>query len=185
MKRACPGLDLELFGAVFHGAFAERCEAVFRVFDRLPANGKVDAHEVFACCIICSSAFTGARIRILFELYDLNGSNDLTADELVIMLRSILRALCKLTGGTEPALDVLEAVSEQLCSAPAASEPGSEPAAERRVSFAEWLAFCRREPVVKKMLDMFDAPKLKRSRRIRAACTASLAGRRTAGRGRR
>ena len=28
---------------------------------------------------------------------------------------------------------------------------------ERRVSFAEWLAFCRREPVVKKMLDMFDA----------------------------
>ena len=26
--RACPGLDLELFGAVFHGAFAERCEAV-------------------------------------------------------------------------------------------------------------------------------------------------------------
>ena len=64
----CPGVDLPLFKQIFESVLADKCQSIFGVFDKLPTNGKVDVHEIFACCIICCSAFTGARIRILFEL---------------------------------------------------------------------------------------------------------------------
>ena len=114
-----------------------------------PANAaRVDVNEIFAVVILTATAFTSVKRRLLFQLYDLDDSGDLSLSEVVMLISSAIRGLCKATGGRRPNVQEEEAFCYAMFEDIDADADG-------RVTEAEWIAACQRNYVVVGVLARF------------------------------
>lgn len=109
---------------------------------------RVDVNEVIAVSIVTAAAFQNVKIRVLFELYDADGSGALSFAEVVILVGSALRGLCRITGGHVPDIQV----SEMICQAAFSS---SDTDGDRMVSRDEWSHFCRSDKAILSIIERF------------------------------
>lgn len=55
--------------------------------------------EVFASAVLACRAAPATRVKLLFQLFDLDLNQSLTRDEVVIMLKCVMGGVARLTGG--------------------------------------------------------------------------------------
>ncbi|CAM9195316.1 unnamed protein product [Chrysoparadoxa australica] len=164
MKRAfdkmdcCPGLDIaQLEHVLRHACLPNECNAadgarfIMDTFDTLH-NSRVDINEVLAAAVLASKANILSKIRALFDLFDFNHDASLNKWEAVMMLHSVLLACCKVTSGKEPPIEQLEAAAEGMFS-------NADVVKDGRVTYPEWLAFCRGNQDVHRIARSMDVVK--------------------------
>eukprot|EP00935_MAST-01C_sp_MAST-1C-sp1_P001772 g1772.t1 len=110
-------LDFAGFDEVFCIMLGDM-EDHFSLFNR-PINGqlpnKVDSHEVFCSVILyCKSDSVVNKIDQLVRLFDYDDSGALTKDEMVLLLTTGTRGLCKIAGMACPPLVELEKTAERM-----------------------------------------------------------------------
>jgi Ca2+-binding EF-hand superfamily protein len=110
-------LDFAGFDEVFCIILGDM-EEHFVLFNR-PINGQtpttVDSHEVFCAMILyCKSDTIHRKIDELVKLFDYDRSGNLSQDEMVLMLMSGARGLCKLAGMVCPPIAELEQTAERM-----------------------------------------------------------------------
>ena len=89
------GFDREEIRTLYK-AKPNQVDVIFEIFDPRK-RGKVDAYEFIAGMIMISEASLETKAEILFDLYDFDHSQTLSFDELIIMLRTAMNALCYMT----------------------------------------------------------------------------------------
>lgn len=153
-----PGVDRKTFIKIFATDSTQQAKAdkLFGLYEGAVGRGKADVLEVFAAATLASKASPGERKKFGFQLFDFDGSKTITKDEFVIMLRSALLGLAKLTSGDPPSLPECEATAEQ------AFEQADE-IADGRITYVEWSNWMRRNRVAKNLMQSFD-----RSGKLRA-----------------
>lgn len=82
-------------------------DKVFLVFDH-DKDGKVDFFEVMAVLVICSRVSPLAKIRMLFQLFDLGNKDMLNKSEIVLLIMCSLKGLAKLLRLTLPEESAVE-----------------------------------------------------------------------------
>ena len=161
VKMQCnPGVDEEQFNKIFVMLKGRSQRKLFDLFAKGGGGRKfVDVNEVFAVAIINSSAFAANKMRALFELYDSDCSGELSLQEVVIMIASAMRGMCRATGGAQLDVDVVERICEDTF-----RQIDSE-VKDTFVSASEWAMFCRNDAGMQKILGKFSlAGKLQVSR---------------------
>ena len=121
-------------------------DLIFEIFD--PRNrGKVDAYEFIAGMIEISEASLESKADILFDLYDFDHSQSLSFDELIIMLRTAMNALCYMTNSSPISMEELEARTTRIFAKIDTNSDNS-------ISLAEWISFITRDVEVVKFLEV-------------------------------
>ena len=85
-------MSLEEYSAIFGKLLGDTAKEMFTCLDS-DKNGKVDAFEVFAVLILCSSTQANRKKKIIFGIFDLDDSRKLNEVEMTILLRSVLNGL--------------------------------------------------------------------------------------------
>ena len=86
-----PGVSAPQFAQIFTCLQANERTHVFKYFGEGSVHKRVDINEVFAVAILTATAFVSLKIRVLFQLYDLDDSMDLSLSETVMLLGSAVR----------------------------------------------------------------------------------------------
>jgi ankyrin repeat protein len=94
----------------------EETAAAFRLFSTKRSPTMVDALEVLSGVCMFSDASLAEKIEFIFTIYDFNGSQTLTPDELTILMRSTTRALAKIGGTSEPTKKDIERLCDEAFS---------------------------------------------------------------------
>ena len=129
------GFDREEIRTLYK-AKPDQVDLIFELFD--PHNrGKVDAYEFIAGMIIISEASLEMKADILFELYDFDHSKNLSYDELIIMLRTSMNALCYLTDNQPITMEELEQSTTEAFAKIDTNKDNS-------ISLGEWISFITR-----------------------------------------
>lgn len=92
---------------LLYKAKSEQLDLIFQLFD-LHGREKVDAYELIAGMVLISDSALEQKADNLFELYDFDHSMTITFDELIIMLRTAMNALCYMAGGSPMTMQELE-----------------------------------------------------------------------------
>ena len=79
-------------------------------------RGAVNLHEYLSVLVLFASAAWVDKCRLLFNLFDFDGSDSLSAEETVILLSSVLCGFCKSTGQGIPTSQELAAAAQELTS---------------------------------------------------------------------
>ena len=138
------GFDREEIRTLYK-AKPSQVDLIFEIFDP-HERGKVDAYEFIAGMIIISEASLETKADILFELYDFDHSQSLTFDELIIMLRTAMNALCYMTDSQPIPMDELEVHTTRVFSKIDTNSDNS-------ISLSEWISFITRDVEVVKILE--------------------------------
>lgn len=141
------GLDREEVTSLYK-AKPDQLDTIFEIFDQ-HGRDKVDAYEFIAGMMIISDASLEVKADLLFELYDFDHSMSITFDELIIMLRTSMNALCYMTNGTPLSMQELEAHTQRLFSKIDVNHDNS-------ISIAEWISFITRDTEVVKILEALE-----------------------------
>jgi len=92
---------------------AEACSKAFAILDS-DSDGFVDALETFgALAVLCKGHLTD-RLKLLFDIFDLNKENDMGFDEAFLMLRRTTGGLRKITGLVAPPEQVIQLMVQQI-----------------------------------------------------------------------
>ena len=91
-----------LYRTQFKSLFSfQQSDELFLCFDS-DKDGKVDFFEVMAVLIFCSRVSPLAKIRMLFQLFDLGNKDMLNKSEIVLLIMCLLKGLGKLLHLTLP-----------------------------------------------------------------------------------
>lgn len=121
-------LDADQFDQVFGSVFGDT-DPHFSAWAAGP--GGVPILQVFVGIAIHCQGDLAQRSDLVFDVYDLDGSGSMAADEVVMLLQDALRAMCRMAG-TRPALD-----SECLLGAQVRACPGARSRHLKRSMFAD------------------------------------------------
>ncbi|CAG9325772.1 unnamed protein product [Blepharisma stoltei] len=139
------GLDREEV-ATLYKAKPDQLDTVFQIFDQ-HGRDKIDAYEFIAGMIIICDASLEVKADLLFELYDFDHSQAITFDELIILLRTSMNALCYMTGGSPMTMQELEDKTQRLFTKIDLNH-------DNQITIAEWLSFITRDVEVVKILEV-------------------------------
>ena len=107
-KMLCENLCISM--AEFEQVFAfDQCESLFTLLDQ-DANGLIDSLEFFTILAIFSESRSEDRIRLLFELFDLNGREVLERIDLEFMFFTMIQGMVKLFQVESEGVDVENSV---------------------------------------------------------------------------
>ena len=143
-----PGVSAPQFAQIFGCLRSADRTKVFKFFATGSLHKRVDINEVLAVAILTATAFVSVKIRVLFQLYDLDDSSDLSMSECVMMLASAVRGLCRCTYGCRPSALEVEMFSAQLFKK-------IDIDADDRITEGEWSAACARDQHVRACLNRF------------------------------
>ena len=138
-----PGVSAPQFAQIFGCLRSADRTKVFKFFATGSVHKRVDINEVLAVAILTATAFVSVKIRVLFQLYDLDDSSDLSMSECVMMLASAVRGLCRCTYGCRPSALEVEMFSAQLFKK-------IDIDADDRITEGEWSAACARDQHVRR-----------------------------------
>ena len=110
-RRLSPGVSLSELSTTLNVLKPKDHREIYELFR---TTGGVDVNEVFAVMIVGAAAFLGAKHRGLFDLYDRDGTESLSSSEVVILVGSVVRGLCRVTSGRLPPVPVVEAMTREL-----------------------------------------------------------------------
>lgn len=97
-----------LYRTQFKSLFSfQHSDQLFLSFDS-DKDGKVDFFEVMAVLVICSRVSPLAKIRMLFQLFDLGNKDMLNKSEIVLLIMCSLKGLAKLLRLTLPEESAVE-----------------------------------------------------------------------------
>lgn len=137
------GFDREEIRTLYK-AKPNQVDLIFEIFDNRNL-GKVDAYEFIAGMIIISEASLETKAEILFDLYDFDHSQTLTFDELIIMLRTSMNALCYMTDNKPISMEDLESRTTRIFAKIDTNSDSS-------ISLSEWISFITRDVEVVQFL---------------------------------
>lgn len=126
----------------------EQMSLIFQLFDASKRE-KIDAFEFIAGMIILSEASLETKAKKLFDLYDFDHSKSISFDELIIMLRTAMNALCYMTGTNPWTIDKLSDHAKVLYSKIDTNHDGN-------VSLSEWVSFVTRDVEFVKILERLE-----------------------------
>ena len=130
------GLEREEVQTLYK-AKPQELDLIFEVFDPR-SSGKVDAYEFIAGMIIIADASLESKADTLFELYDFDYSQTITFDELIIMLRTAVNALCYMTGASLMSMEDLEDHANRVFGK-------IDTNSDSYISLVEWLSFITKD----------------------------------------
>ena len=126
----------------------EQMDLIFQLFD--PAKReKIDAFEFIAGMIIISEASLKTKAQKLFNLYDFDHSKSIAFDELIIMLRTAMNALCYMTGSNPWTVERLRERTRILFAKIDINKDAT-------ISLAEWVSFVTRDAEFVKILEQLE-----------------------------
>ena len=128
---------------------SDYAEAIFRTFDT-DENDLVDALEFLASFAMISGMDLVGKVKFMFDCYDFDESGQLTIDEMTLSLKSTITGLAKLTGQEPPTEQDLETISQDAFRT-------SDLDSDQKISFEEFLSYCRINPEVRSFVDYYDA----------------------------
>jgi hypothetical protein len=140
-----PGVSSPQFAQIFGCLRTADRTKVFKFFAKDSAHRRVDVNEILAVAILTATAFVSVKTRVLFQLYDLDDSMDLSLSETVMMLGSAVRGLSRCTDGAKPSAHEVELFCAELFKK-------IDMDADDRVTEEEWSSACARNPVVRACL---------------------------------
>ena len=73
-KKAVVGMNMENYSTTFAKILGDITAEIFKCLDS-DKNGKVDAYEVFAVLIMCSSTQPNRKKKLIFDVFDLISMN--------------------------------------------------------------------------------------------------------------
>lgn len=126
----------------------EQLDLIFQLFDS-GKKEKIDAFEFIAGLIILSEASLETKAKKLFSLYDFDHSKSISFDELIIMLRTVLNALCYMTSSNPLPLDKLIEHTEVLYKRIDSNKDSS-------LSLSEWVSFATKDVESVKLLERLE-----------------------------
>ena len=112
-----PGVSSPQFAQIFGCLRTADRTKVFKFFAKDSAHRRVDVNEILAVAILTATAFVSVKTRVLFQLYDLDDSMDLSLSETVMMLGSAVRGLSRCTDGAKPSAHADDALKYALADA--------------------------------------------------------------------
>jgi len=125
----------------------EACSKAFAVLDS-DNDGFVDARETFgALAVICKGHLTD-RLKLLFDIFDLNKENDMGFDEAFLMLRRTTGGLRKITGLVAPPEQVIQLMVQQIWKF-------AKKHRDVRIAPADWQAWWERDATCRHALQAF------------------------------
>lgn len=127
---------------------SDYAEAIFRTFDT-DENDLVDALEFLASFALISGMDLVGKVKFMFDCYDFDESGQLTIDEMTLSLKSTITGLAKLTDQEPPTEQDLETISQDAFRS-------SDLDSDQKISFEEFLAYCRTNPEVRSFVDYYD-----------------------------
>ena len=160
-----PGVSSPQFAQIFGCLRTADRTKVFKFFAKDSAHRRVDVNEILAVAILTATAFVSVKTRVLFQLYDLDDSMDLSLSEAVMMLGSAVRGLSRCTDGAKPSAHEVELFCAELFKK-------IDMDADDRVTEEEWSSACARNPVVRACLNRF----CRRDSAFRGTVRSSAAG---------
>ncbi|XXQ35285.1 EF-hand domain-containing protein [Plasmodiophora brassicae] len=128
-------LDADQFDQVFGSVFGDT-DPHFSAWAAGP--GGVPILQVFVGIAIHCQGDLAQRSDLVFDVYDLDGSGSMAADEVVMLLQDALRAMCRMAG-TRPALDSECLLGAQMVAHGIIQQAGERPQAIiHRDDFTSW-----------------------------------------------
>lgn len=128
---------------------SDYAESIFRTFDT-DENDLVDALEFLASFSMISGMDLVGKVKFMFDCYDFDESGQLTIDEMTLSLKSTITGLAKLTGSEPPTEQDLETISQDAFRS-------SDLDSDQKISFEEFLQYCRVNPEVRSFVNYYDA----------------------------
>ena len=128
---------------------SDYAEAIFRTFDT-DENDLVDALEFLASFAMISGMDLVGKVKFMFDCYDFDESGQLTIDEMTLSLKSTITGLAKLTDQEPPTEQDLETISQDAFRS-------SDLDSDQKISFEEFLTYCRVNPEVRSFVDYYDS----------------------------
>jgi Ca2+-binding EF-hand superfamily protein len=128
---------------------SDYAESIFRTFDT-DENDLVDALEFLASFAMISGMDLVGKVKFMFDCYDFDESGQLTIDEMTLSLKSTITGLAKLTNQEPPTEQDLETISQDAFRS-------SDLDSDQKISFEEFLTYCRVNPEVRSFVDYYDS----------------------------
>jgi len=123
--------------------------AIFKdVFDT-DRNNLVDAFEILGCAVLLSRVKINDKIDFIYNLYDFNGSGDITIDEMTILLRTLVVGAGKMDKKIVP--PTTEDIEKLTVKAFAIADKD----ADGEISKHEFHSFCKGHPMCRNFLDFW------------------------------
>ena len=109
----------------------------------------MDAFEAIGCMILLSRIRIQEKIDFIYNLYDFNGSGDITIDEMTILLRTLVVGASKMDKKIVP--PTTEEIEKLTVKAFAIADKDSD----GEISKHEFHAFCKGHPMCRNFLDFW------------------------------
>lgn len=143
-----PGVTMSELATILASRASEReSRLIFRLFVTAQ-NVRVSLYEIFSFALLNSSSFGPTKHFALFELHDVERRGWLSGTEVVVMVGSTLRALCRATKRSLPTVEVIEHLVEEAGFPRAAITDSTLPA-------HQWMNACRTDPGIRFVLRTF------------------------------
>ena len=140
-----PGVGVEDFNKIF--GLDESEGQTFRVFDT-DENGKVDVNEVFGVLACGAKGTLSRKLKMIYQLFDFDHNGALNEYETIIMLRSVLTGLEKITSCKEPDIGLLEKTCKEVFDQ-------ANTIKDEKITFMELNSWVRSTPAATKLLNKF------------------------------
>jgi hypothetical protein len=125
----------------------EACSKAFKVLDS-DNDGFVDARETFGALAILCKGHLSERLKLLFDMFDLNKENDMGFDEAFLMLRRTSNGLRKITGLVAPPEQVIQIMVQQIWKY-------AKKHRDVRIRQEDWHAWWERDAICRRALQAF------------------------------
>lgn len=125
----------------------EACAKAFAVLDS-DNDGFVDARETFGALAVLCEGHLGDRLKLLFDIFDLNKEHDMGFDEAFLMLRRTTGGLRKMTGLVAPPEQVIQLMVQQIWKF-------AKKHRDVRIAPADWQAWWERDATCRHALQAF------------------------------
>lgn len=104
-------LDKEALKKFFKCSEAE-CQTVFKFFD-MDNNGKIDSYEFICALALMAHGSLEEKAELIFNLYDFDGSKNITRDELVILMTNSMTAMNSMSNKAPPSIAEIERKTDE------------------------------------------------------------------------
>jgi len=88
-------------------------QVLFDHFD-MDGNGKIDSYELICALAMISHSTLDEKAELIFSLYDFDGSQYITKDELVILMTNSLTAINSMSKQEPPTIEQIEVKTNEF-----------------------------------------------------------------------